>query len=91
MELLLECALGKEGRKCSPKPHCVFFPHVRGEHKPAVCPAVLEEQWHSSMHQKQGGQKDKGGDCPFLLGTSEAAPSPLHSVLGPSLPEEYCC
>jgi len=62
---------------------------LRAEHEPAVCPGGQEGQWHPGLYQKQCGQQEYGSDHAPVLGTDEAAPRVLCSVLGPSLQERH--
>jgi len=53
-----------------------------------VCPGGQEGQRHPGLNQEWCGQQEQGGDRAPVLGTGEAAPRVLCSVLGPSLPED---
>ena len=59
------------------------------EHEPVVCPGGQEGRWHPGLYQEKCGQQEQGSDCAPLLGTGEAAPGVLCSVLGPSLQERH--
>jgi len=54
-----------------------------------VCPGGQEGQRHPGLDQEWCGQQEEGGDCAPVLGTGEAAPRVLCSVLGPSLQESH--
>ena len=57
----------------------------QAEHEPAVCPGGQESQQHPGLYQEWCGQQEQGGDLAPVLGTAEAVPLVLCSVLGPSL------
>jgi len=48
-----------------------------------------EGQGHPGLYQELCGQQEQGGDRAPVLGTGEAAPRVLCSVLGPSLQEGH--
>jgi len=52
-----------------------------------VCPGGQEGQRHPGLDQEWCGQQKQGGDCAPVLGTGEATPQVLCSVLDPS-PQE---
>ncbi|RMC07289.1 hypothetical protein DUI87_16747 [Hirundo rustica rustica] len=51
------------------------------------CPGGQEGRWHPGLGQPWCGQQEQGSDRPPALGTAEATPQILCSVLGPSLQE----
>ena len=59
------------------------------EHEPPVCPGGQGGQQHPGLDQEWCGQQEQGGDRAPVLGTNEAVPGVLCSVLGPSLQEGH--
>ena len=56
-----------------------------------MCPGGQEGQQDPGLDQEWCGQQEQGGDRAPVLGTGEAAPRVLCSVLGPSLQEGSIC
>ena len=76
--------LGKRGRRAARRKRPWECWSRAGCHEPAVCPGGQEGQRHPGLDQEWCGQQDQGSDRAAVLGTGEAAPRVLCSVLGPS-------